>query len=1083
MSAPQFNFYTTGGTIPPDSNAYVERLADTEIIQCLLRAEYCYVLDSRQMGKSSLMVRTAMKLRASDYRVAILDLTSIGQNLSAEQWYGGLAVEMGRQLGCEDEIEELWFENSQYGPLQRWFEVIEVIVRQIAKEAKIVVFVDEIDAVRSIRSFATDEFFAGIRALYNRRSENPEYSRITFCLLGVATPAELVTDPNSTPFNIGQRIVLEDFTQDESKMLANGLDCSKEHAHKIIKRIHYWTSGHPYLTQRLCSAVAGLHESADLKSVDQECNRLFLGKEASEIDDNLAFVRNRIIRGSSDVIASLDLYRQVLQNRRIPDDEFDLTISDLKLSGIVRDQNGQIAVRNRIYRRVFDANWVDANLPGAELARQKQAFRRGILRASTIFGVVFAVMLFLLFMVVRAQQRAQLAMLSEESARNLSDAMGYSANVQLAMALINSASGENKEGNLNDALAALKSCDPTRPGMLDRRSFDWRYAFRLCKAQNFTTTLAKLAVKLDLSPDGSLLAVSGPIHGVDFVDAHTGIPSEVHIEGSPGMIIDVKFLSNDRIAVSSLAGGVTLLRRKGDTYGVERSIVDASAMRLAVSPSGSFLAALSKDGDVSIIDSREMRLVSRWKVGQNSMGLAWHGDDELALSYIGESGVLVANIFSRTGIRKLVRPLQISGFPIVQYVAGGALMTPGGRNSALFIWPPPYDKPIEMFGQEAEAIAFSATKDGLRAATGDRNGTIYLWDIPSRKLLRKLKVGEKPITDIVFAHDGNSVYVLSAQSLKSFVFKRAEPYKSFGNLRAAQIEIAADSPRYIACDYGISKLTAMVIGDYLTGTIISTDWIPAESTIAISPNGTQYAVRTNESIVEIRNSVNNKVALRFSITKSAGGGGIGFVSSNSVFVFDRSRTSIDIYAVSTGKLIKTIDLPGGLLVRARAIANPSAIVYCTADGEVGIFDLDTNHNRWLRKLHLAHPNDMSIAAGGDLGVSCTTDGVIVWRIRDGLVVNKWAIPNGVPVSCGINRSGRTIAIGLRDGSAKLWDVAASRATVELLAKSTEAEQMLSIGGSIVRFAPNDEQLIAAKLPYGLLGFSAPLLSKQNDEIP
>jgi hypothetical protein len=41
------------------------------------------------MGKSSLMVRTAARLREEGVGVAVLDLTAIGQNLSAEQWYGG----------------------------------------------------------------------------------------------------------------------------------------------------------------------------------------------------------------------------------------------------------------------------------------------------------------------------------------------------------------------------------------------------------------------------------------------------------------------------------------------------------------------------------------------------------------------------------------------------------------------------------------------------------------------------------------------------------------------------------------------------------------------------------------------------------------------------------------------------------------------------------------------------------------------------------------------------------------------------------------------------------------------------------
>jgi hypothetical protein len=47
-----------------DTPSYVQRRADAELHDALQAGHFCYVLTSRQMGKSSLMVRMAVRLRA-----------------------------------------------------------------------------------------------------------------------------------------------------------------------------------------------------------------------------------------------------------------------------------------------------------------------------------------------------------------------------------------------------------------------------------------------------------------------------------------------------------------------------------------------------------------------------------------------------------------------------------------------------------------------------------------------------------------------------------------------------------------------------------------------------------------------------------------------------------------------------------------------------------------------------------------------------------------------------------------------------------------------------------------------------------
>lgn len=766
--------YQVGGSLTYDAPSYVVRSADAEIYDALQAREFCYVLTSRQMGKSSLLVRMIHQLRRQGSRCVTLDMTRFGsEHITPQQWYKGVVTELWDGFDLPIDLQSWWRKGDALSPPQRLSRFVDDVLLSHIRD-NIVIFIDEIDSILSL-DFSVDDFFAWIRFCYNQRAHRPEYHRLTFGLFGVATPSDLIQDRHRTPFNIGKAIHLRGFQLEEAHSLANGLGGHIHHPQAVLKAILSWTQGQPFLTQKLCYLVQTLpHDSGELTAegeadwVEQVVrSHLIEDWQTQDEPEHLRTIRDRIDRNGQRTGRLLALYQKVLQTH--PPDTVPVQDTseetELLLSGLITKQQGALRVKNPIYANVFNLDWVNTQL--AALRPYSQAFDAWIQSSrqdeSRLLGGQA---------LQDALAWAKNKSLSNEDYQFLASSTERDRHQTQQALELSRLTEVKKNARLQKIL--LGAVSMALLGAIGFSSLVWRQNRALALRE-----VEALAVTSDAlrESEQNLAALVTAIKAAQKLatlrQAETSLSQEVEatlrravykvanyniLSGHQADIRTAAFSPDGQlIATASVDGTAKLWKRDGALIATLQGHTAAVSV-IDFSPDGQTLATASEDNTAKLW-RRDGALITTLEGHSSSVwGVNFSPDGKTLVTASGDNTI---KLWRYDGVLLNTIDNQAAAFNPVFSPDGRTLATTSS-DSVIKLWKTDGALITSLQDQDSRTMNVVFSPDGRTLAAANNDGMIRLWRLDDGALITRFKAHQAPTQSVAFSPDGQLLASASA---------------------------------------------------------------------------------------------------------------------------------------------------------------------------------------------------------------------------------------------------------------------------------------------------------------------------------
>ena len=897
-----------------------------------------------------------------------------------------------------------WRERELLSPVQRFSEFIEtVLLTEVSQN--IVIFVDEIDSILSLK-FNMDDFFAVIRRCYNNRAEQPDYKRLTFTLIGVATPSDLIQDKRRTPFNIGRAIKLTGFQLQEAQPLAQGLTIKARNPQTLLRAVLDSTGGQPFLTQKVCKLVltadSPIPEGRETEWVEQLVQtKVIENWEAQDEPEHLKTIRDRI-RGSEQRRGRLlGLYQQILQFGEITADDSPEQM-ELQLSGLVVKQQGKLSVYNRIYNSVFNRTWVEKELASVRpnfysIALKGWLSSQGQEESWLLRGQLLQ----------EAQKWAADNSLSDHDYRFLDASRELEQrDIQRRLEAEAEASRILAEANQTLKQANQKASQRIWIGsvvlviflvvavfagtwasvrvndiQLERIRTQSLYSTALLNSnKDIDAMLTALKSAIQLKSVSWVNNTTKESASLALQEAIFNVRERNRLEGHNDAVRSVKFSpDNQTIATASEDNTVRLWNIDGREL-KRLPGQNQSFRRISFSPDGKMIAAISADNTIKAWDIRGKELIT--------LNGKDNADNFMSSLCISPDGKVIAAPSEGNTVK---------------------LWSTSGRELKI------------LKGHEISVWSVSCSPDGKTIVTADEGGVVKIWSTDGREL-KTFRASKLSIYDVSFSPDGKSIATAAGDTtvkLWSLDGQEIRTLSKHDNY-VTSVSFSPDGRTIASTSADKTVKLWSATGQELKTFRGHNDTIFSAS---FSPNGKFIAFAAGDNTVKLW-SIDNEQKLKTFVGHRDSLWSVSFSPNGKIIASAGDDRTIRLWSLDgqEPKIIKAdSDKLWNRIWSLSFSPDGNTIATSNYDKTIKLWNLDGQNLKTFKR-HKSEVTDVSFSPNGQTLASASYDGTVkLWRV-EGQELRTLKASSGKVWSVRFSPDGKTLASAHHDGTVKLWNL-------------------------------------------------------------